>query len=133
MHPPKISPWLLGTLGLVILAICAFLLFFELGDAPVFGDETLYIRVAGRALQTGHWVPILWRPYAFVEKPPLTVWGAAAGMGLAGVSELGARWVNGLVALLLCALTAGFALRLGNLWTMAIAPLLLASDHDDAA
>ena len=52
MHPPKISPWLLGTLGLVILAICAFLLFFELGDAPVFGDETLYIRVAGRALQT---------------------------------------------------------------------------------
>jgi len=125
VHPPKISPWLLGTLGLVILAICAFLLFFELGDAPVFGDETLYIRVAGRALQTGHWVPILWRPYAFVEKPPLTVWGAAAGMGLAGVSELGARWVNGLVALLLCALTAGFALRLGNLWTMAIAPLLL--------
>lgn len=125
MHPPKISPWLLGTLGLVVLAICAFLLFFELGDAPVFGDETLYIRVAGRALQTGHWVPVLWRPYAFVEKPPLTVWGAAAGMGLAGVSELGARWVNGLVALLLCALTAGFALRLGNIWTMAIAPLLL--------
>lgn len=125
MHPPKISPWLLGTLGVALLVVCFFLLFFELGDAPVFGDETLYIRVAGRTLQTGHWFPIVGHPHPFVEKPPFTVWGAAAGMAMAGVNEIGARWVNGAVALLLCALTAAFALRLGNVWTMALAPLLL--------
>lgn len=125
VHPPKISPWLLGTLGLALLMVCSFLLFFELGDAPVFGDETLYIRVAGRTLQTGRWFPIVGHPHPFIEKPPLTVWGAAAGMRVAGVHEFGARWVNGLVGVLLCALTAWFALRLGNVWTMAIAPLLL--------
>lgn len=125
MHPPKISPWLSGLLGVGLLAVCLFLLFFELGDAPVFGDETLYIRVAEKTLQTGRWVPVVGYPHPFVEKPPLTVWGAAAGMQLAGVHELGARWINGVVGALLCALTGWYAMRLGNHWTMVIAPLLL--------
>jgi 4-amino-4-deoxy-L-arabinose transferase-like glycosyltransferase len=127
VHSTKIRGRLLWAVGFATLAACAALLFFQLGDQPVFGDETLYLKVAGKTLQTGRWVPLLGRPYAFVEKPPLTVWGAALGMGLAGRNELGSRWVNGVVALLLCALTARFALRAGNLWTMALAPLLLIS------
>jgi 4-amino-4-deoxy-L-arabinose transferase-like glycosyltransferase len=127
VHPTKIRGTLRWAAGFATLAACAFLLFFQLGDQPVFGDETLYTKVAGKTLQTGRWVPVLGRPYAFVEKPPLTVWGAALGMGLAGRNELGSRWVNGVVALLLCVLTAHFALRAGNLWTMALAPLLLIS------
>lgn len=115
--------WLLAA----ALSPCAFLLFFRLGEQPIFGDETLYVRVAGKVLRTDLWAPILNRPYAFVEKPPLAVWGAALGMAVAGVDEFGARWVGVGASLLLCALTAGLALRCGNAWTMALAPLLLAS------
>ena len=116
----------LGAL-LVLLGGCTFLLFFRLAETPVFGDETAYIQVGARALRTGHWAPLREGLGPFPWKPPLTVWGSAAGMALLGENELGARLGVGLVGLLLCALVAGFALRHGNTWTMVLAPLILIS------
>ena len=48
-------------------------------------------------------------------------------MALLGENELGARLGVGLAALLLCALLAWFGLRIGNRWTMVLAPLALVS------
>lgn len=111
----------------VVLGSCACLLFFRLSETPVFGDETVYIQVGARALHTGHWAPLLGGRTNFAWKPPLAIWGNAAGMALLGENELGARLFVGLVGLLLCALVAGFALRHGNTWTMVVAPLALIS------
>lgn len=119
------SPWQPAVV-LALLGICAFLLFFQLGEIPFYGDETLYVRVAARALDTGHWAPI-GGGHPFVWKPPITVWGSGAGMRLLGENELGARLAVGLAALLLSALTAWFGLRIGNRWTMVLAPLALVS------
>ncbi|MEO8195873.1 MAG: hypothetical protein ABI689_04040 [Thermoanaerobaculia bacterium] len=112
---------------LAVLGGCAFLLFFRLAEMPVFGDETIYIQVGVRALHSGHWAPLLAGKSIFAWKPPLAVWGNAAGMALLGENELGARLVVGIVGLLLCALVAHFAWRNGNVWTMLLAPLALIS------
>lgn len=112
---------------LAVLGACAFLLFFRLAETPVFGDETVYIQVGARALHTGHWAPLREGLGPFPWKPPITVWGNAAGMALLGENELGARLGVGLVGVLLCAVVAVFALRLGNTWTMVLAPLALIS------
>jgi len=124
---PKISsPGRLAAL-LVVLATCTFLLFFQLAEVPIFGDETLYVRIAARVVHSGQWAPLLGGTTAFVWKPPITIWGSAAGMLLLGENELGARLAVGLVALLLCGLTAYFGWRIGNAWTMVLAPLTLVS------
>lgn len=122
---PDRLPALLAFLAL--LGICAFLLFFRLGETPVFGDETTYIQVGARALRTGHWAPLLGGKTTFAWKPPLTIWGNALGMGLLGENELGARLAVGLGGLGLCALLARFARRHGNAWTMWLAPLAFVS------
>lgn len=111
---------------LALLGTCAFLLFFQLGETPFYGDETLYVRIAARALHTGAWAPI-GGENPFVWKPPITVWGSGAGMRLLGENELGARLAVGLAALLLCAVTAWIGLRIGDGWTMVLAPLALVS------
>lgn len=127
MTPTKISTLGRWATVLLLLAACAFLLFYQLGEVPFFGDETLYVRVAARALHTGQWAPLLGGRTAFVWKPPITVWGNGAGMALLGENELGARLGVGLAGLLLCGLTAWFGLRIGNRWTMVLAPLALVS------
>ncbi|MBP9826702.1 MAG: hypothetical protein KBF21_20915, partial [Thermoanaerobaculia bacterium] len=127
MTVTKISTLGLWATVLLLLGTCAFLLFFQLDEVPFFGDETLYVRVAARALHTGQWAPLLGGRTAFVWKPPIVVWGNGAGMALLGENELGARLGVGLAALLLCALLAWHGLRIGNRWTMVLAPLTLVS------
>ena len=127
MTVTKISTLGLWATVLLLLGTCAFLLFFQLDEVPFFGDETLYVRVAARALHTGQWAPLLGDRTAFVWKPPIVVWGNGAGMALLGENELGARLGVGLAALLLCALLAWYGLRIGNRWTMVLAPLTLVS------
>jgi 4-amino-4-deoxy-L-arabinose transferase-like glycosyltransferase len=124
---PKIASLGRHALLALVLGICAFLLFFQLADTPVLGDEALYTQVGARALRTGQWAPLLGGTRTFAWKPPLTVWGNALGMALLGENELGARLVVGLLGLLLCAVVARFALRIGNRWTMVVAPLALVS------
>ena len=87
---------------LALLVVCSLPLFYRLGEAPVFGDETLSVRVAVRALHWGHWAPLREGWTTFVDKPPMHIWASIAGMKLLGENELGARLGTGLAALLLC-------------------------------
>ena len=66
MTVTKISTLGLWATVLLLLGTCAFLLFFQLNEVPFFGDETLYVRVAARALHTGQWAPLLGGRTAFV-------------------------------------------------------------------
>ena len=125
MKLPKILSLRCAAVVLVLLAICAFLLFFQLGETPFFGDEALYVRVAARAVHTGQWAPIGRVP--FVWKPPITLWGIGAGIAVLGENEVGARLAVGMAGLLLCAVVARFGRRIGSRWTMVLAPLALVS------
>lgn len=127
MAATKITTPTLWVIALLLVGTCSFLLFYQVGEVPFFGDETLYVRVAARALHSGQWAPLPFGTGSFVWKPPIVVWGSGAGMALLGQNELGARLAVGLVSLMLCALTAWFGWRIGNTWTLAIAPLTLVS------
>lgn len=125
MSKHKPSLLLLAILAAMALGACACLLFYGLAEEPAFGDETLYMQVAARAWRTQQWAPLYGGDKVFPWKPPISVWASAAGIGLLGENELGARFFGGLAGLTLCALVAWLAWRNGNAWTMVLAPLAL--------
>lgn len=119
----NIHPLTLGILAALLIGASAFLLFFRLGEEPAFGDETAYMQVAARTWRTQHWAPLLGGDRAFPWKPPISVWASAAGIGLLGENELGARLLGGLAGIATCALVGWLGWRHRNTWTMVLATL----------
>lgn len=78
-------PWILVALVLVRLATLAIF--------PLFDDtESRYGEIGRKMLETANWITP-WYDYGvpFWAKPPLSIWGTAAGMALFGINEFGAR------------------------------------------
>lgn len=87
-------------LGLVLALFC-FPLFIGLGGTDLENDEAIYSFAVDRILETGEWLTPKNSPHedgAFLEKPPLKFWIAAAPI-LVGVlphSEFGIRFWDAL-------------------------------------
>lgn len=54
-------------------------------------DEGYYVNPAHAMLESGHWLVPRLNGGPFLDKPPLVFWSTAAGMGLLGANEWGAR------------------------------------------
>jgi len=82
---------LLLALGLLCLAFA-----FQ-GSRGIFApDEGYYTGVAQAMLSTGDWLIPRVQHEPWLEKPPLSLWGIAAGMRMLGQNEWGARFFHGL-------------------------------------
>ena len=123
-HPPRDRPpgvsgpaapasrW--RWLGLVFLAASTLNLLW-LWDAPLADTtEARHAEIGREFAEGGRWlIPTLnYRPH--LTKPPLADWLVAAGIGIFGANEFGARFFGALVAALGLALVAGLAERLGG-------------------
>jgi 4-amino-4-deoxy-L-arabinose transferase-like glycosyltransferase len=104
-----------GRLAVLCFLVAAGLNLAWLGLAPLADStEARHAEIGREFVASGHWlVPTLnGRPH--LTKPPLTDWLVAAGIGLFGATEFGARFANALLAALMLALGAGLARRLGG-------------------
>jgi len=98
----------------------ALLAFLALGLALAFQgsrgiwrpDEGYYLTVASQMARTGDWLVPRLNVNIFLEKPPLTYWGALVGFKLLGVNGWGGRLFNGLCFFLTVLLVALLGRRL---------------------
>ncbi len=100
------TEWLfLATFGFVFASAC-FLIFYSLGNFPLFNpDEALYAEPAREMLETGEYITT-WLNYAVrFTKPPLVIWAMAACYQLFGVTEFAARYFGAACGAVLVAAT----------------------------
>ena len=78
--------------------------------------EPHYAEVSRQMLLRGDWVHPWWREAGFFSKPPLLLWGGAAGLAIAGegAAEWGLRLPVALVAVLGVAVSAAAVARLAS-------------------
>ena len=99
-------------------ALLAGLLFLPgLGSVGLFDPwEPHYAEVSRQMLVRGDWVHPWWREAGFFSKPPLLLWGGAAGLALAGDgrAEWGVRLPGALLSVLGIALSAAAVARLAS-------------------
>ncbi len=91
-----------STIGscLLLTAIAAGALFFQLGRLPLIGaDEPRYARIAGEMMLEKRWVTPTLEGRPWLEKPPLYYWLTIPVFRLAGQSETAARVGPALAAL----------------------------------
>ena len=94
------------TAALVALGAISFL--FRLGGVGLVGpDESRYAEVSRGMLERGDWVTPELRGEAWLHKPPLFYWAAAASMWVLGETETAARLPSSVAALATC-LSIGF-------------------------
>lgn len=105
-------PWV-GAASLCGLAtLAATLFFFHLGSYGLWEpDEARYAEIAREMLSTGDFILPRLNYVAYVEKPPLLYWLTATSFGALGHSELAARIVPAVSALLGVLATYLFALK----------------------
>jgi 4-amino-4-deoxy-L-arabinose transferase-like glycosyltransferase len=85
---------------LLLLAIAACLFFVGLGRLPlVEPDEGRNAEVAREMLAKGDWIVPHFDGFAYLDKPPVFFWLAAASFKLGGISEASARFSSALAAL----------------------------------
>ncbi len=107
----RIPVWLAAVLlgGLLFLP--------GLGAVGLFDPwEPHYAEVSRQMLVRGDWVHPWWREAGFFSKPPLLLWGGAAGLALAGdgAQEWGVRLPGALLSILGIALSAAAVARLAS-------------------
>jgi 4-amino-4-deoxy-L-arabinose transferase-like glycosyltransferase len=99
-------------------ALLAGLLFLPgLGSVGLFDPwEPHYAEVSRQMLVRGDWVHPWWREAGFFSKPPLILWGGAAGLALAGdgAPEWGLRLPGALLAILGIAVSSAAVARLAS-------------------
>ena len=85
----------------VLLALCAFLFFFKLGNMALTDpDETFYAQTAKEMLNRGEWItPYLYGKPQF-EKPILIYWLIESSYKVFGVNETAARLPSAIFGLL---------------------------------
>jgi 4-amino-4-deoxy-L-arabinose transferase-like glycosyltransferase len=105
---------ILPTRGVLLLfALGAGLLLFRLGGVPLLGpDEPRYVRVAVEMHRSGDWVTPRLQGEAWLEKPALYYWLAAAAFRVFGETEFAARVPAVASGLLLIGTTALVGARL---------------------
>lgn len=81
---------------LLVLGLLALAFVFQ-GSRGIFApDEGVHISIAHAMLNTGDWLMPRVEHELWLDKPPLSFWGIAAGMRLFGENEWGARVFHGL-------------------------------------
>lgn len=101
---PRLAPkWIVGALAVALTA--GVLLFACLGSMPFSDrDEGEYAASVAEMRRSGdYFIPRL-NGQLYLEKPILIFWAVAAGQGVFGVNELGARFPSALSAWLLTVL-----------------------------
>src|SRR5512136_2477971 len=102
-------------LAAALLAAAVFLP--GLGSVGLFDPwEPHYAEVSRQMLLRGDWVHPWWREAGFFSKPPLLLWGGAAGLTLAGegAAEWGLRLPGALLAVLCIAISSAAVARLAS-------------------
>ncbi len=93
-NPERVYP-------IALLALCAVVFFYGLGRLPFIGpDEPRYAEVAREMYLSGDWITPRLGGVKWFEKPALTYWLSAAGYGVFGENEFGARFGVAVVATL---------------------------------
>ena len=102
----------------LVAALLAALVFLPgLGSVGLFDPwEPHYAEVSRQMLVRGDWVHPWWREAGFFSKPPLLLWGGAAGLALAGegAAEWGLRLPGALLAVLCIAVSSTAVARLAS-------------------
>ncbi len=111
----NIFPGLSRVLSLVVrlspLLCLLILAFLFQGSRGIFNpDEGVHVSIAQAMLESGDWVILRLCHEPWLDKPPLSLWGVAAGMKIFGYNEWGARFFHGLCF----ALTTIFVFLLGK-------------------
>jgi len=86
---------------LFLLCVSSFLLFFRLGDTPLYSkDEGRYAEIPREMLASGDWITPRLNYVYYFEKPALSYWCTAASYALFGENEFAARFPVALMGLL---------------------------------
>ncbi len=95
-----------------VIGLAAFLFFFHLGTYGLWEpDEARYAEIAREMLASRNFIVPHLNYVPYIEKPPLLYWLTTISMGLMGVNEFAARFVNAFAALFGVAATCFFAAR----------------------
>jgi 4-amino-4-deoxy-L-arabinose transferase-like glycosyltransferase len=77
---------------LILLAVCAFLFFFRLGDRPLWDvDEGMHAATSKDMVLTGDWITPRVNGVPFFDKPALFNWLVALSFSALGYTEFAAR------------------------------------------
>ncbi|MEZ6187826.1 MAG: glycosyltransferase family 39 protein [Planctomycetota bacterium] len=113
---PDLAPYPLGLSDRQRWAIGAVLLLLAFGALGVYPlhepDEGRYAELAAGMVRSGDWLHPRLSGIDYFEKPPLALWGVAAGLSLLGHSEAGARASTALAFLLTALLVGAWCGRL---------------------
>jgi 4-amino-4-deoxy-L-arabinose transferase-like glycosyltransferase len=99
---------------IVLLALAAFNLFYQLGSFPIYSwDEARHGVSAYEMLKNHNYIVNTYRGHAdyWNLKPPLSFWAIIAGYKLAGFNALGLRMSSAVFALLTIIIVAGFTYK----------------------
>ncbi len=101
------------SLGLLVLAaIGALLLFYNLSYPLIEPDETRYAQIALEAVESGNYTTPTLQGKLYLDKPPLLYWLTAASYRLFGISQQSARLPSALAAWLTVLMTFWLGRRL---------------------
>jgi 4-amino-4-deoxy-L-arabinose transferase-like glycosyltransferase len=111
-----------------VAALLFVVLFWQLGSASFWDpDEAHYAEASRELLRTGDWLAPYYNEQPFFDKPILFYWFQAAGMGVAGQNETGARLASAIAAVALVGATAWLGMALVSFEVGFVAALLLAA------
>ena len=111
-----------------VMGLAAFLFFFHLGTYGLWEpDEARYAEIAREMLASRNFVVPHLNYVPYIEKPPLLYWLTTLALGLMGVNEFAARFVNAFAALYGVAATCWFAARTRDAWRGIVAGAVLST------
>ena len=109
-------------------ALLFVVLFWQLGSSSFWDpDEAHYAEASREMLRTGDWLAPYYNHQPFFDKPILFYWLQAAGMAVAGQTEVGARLAPAIAAVALVATTWWLGTALLSFEVGFVAALLLAA------
>lgn len=116
-------------LGLVVILLAGFLLFFDLGKGSLWDwDEAIYASVAKEMIRDGDYLSLHLNGNYWPEKPPLLIWCMALAYKMFGINEFSARLPAAIFGWLNVILIYLIGKRFFHHWIGLLAALLLASN-----
>ena len=109
LHPGKFVCTIPSVKKLGVMALAAFVLFFQLGTRGLSEpDEGRYAEVGREMVASGDWLVPRFNGIEHLSKPPVTYWLIAASLKAFGVNEWAARLPVAIAALVLRAFATHF-------------------------